>query len=150
MYITTYNIRTLNTEEHLNELDEELSRIKWDMLVICETRLYGETTLRIDHVLFQKNFDNNLKNTGVEILINKILCYFGKSYIVIKFNKRYSLQIIQLYIQTNRAGHEEGGRWSKIRKTGKLSLSTISKTSIRKLVITLQMSKTEIFGYLDW
>lgn len=47
-YVATYNIRTLSTNEHLEELEDELSHIKWNILGLCKTRLRDErcTSLR--------------------------------------------------------------------------------------------------------
>lgn len=53
LYIGTYRIRTLRTQEHLEELEEELTNIKWDVVGICKT-LPGEksTILHSEHVLY--------------------------------------------------------------------------------------------------
>ncbi|XP_070151975.1 craniofacial development protein 2-like [Polyergus mexicanus] len=68
LYIAGYNIRTMRLEEHLSMLEEELNKIKWD--VIGLTRLKGETvtTLESGHVLFQKNSDVNAHVGGVALL----------------------------------------------------------------------------------
>ena len=38
IYIATYNIRSLSSEERLLELEEELKEIKWDIIGLAETR----------------------------------------------------------------------------------------------------------------
>jgi len=35
--IGTYNIRTLRTEDRMEELEEELGHINWDIIGLCET-----------------------------------------------------------------------------------------------------------------
>lgn len=37
LVVGTFNIRSMNTDEKINELEEELSRIKWDILGLSET-----------------------------------------------------------------------------------------------------------------
>lgn len=117
-YIATYNIRTMRTQEHLDELEQELNNIKWDILGLCETRLPGEkcTTLKSGHTLFQKNSEENSHIGGVALLINKrfpceITKYCAISnrviYIIITLNRRYSLQIIHGYAPTGSSDNEE-------------------------------------------
>lgn len=36
MYIETYNARTVENEEHLEEFHYELGKIKWDILNLAE------------------------------------------------------------------------------------------------------------------
>ena len=116
--IATYNIRTMRTQEHLEELEEELKTIKWDVLGLCETRSPGEkcTTLKSGHTLFQKNSEENSHLGGIALLINKkfpyeITKYCAISnrvmYIVCRLNKRYSLQMIHGYAPTANSEEEE-------------------------------------------
>lgn len=118
LYIATYNTRTLRTREHLEEFEEELSHIKWDIIGVCETRLPGErcTTLQTGHTLYQNNAEERDYIGGVAIIINKnfkhnVIKYQAIServiYITIKLNKRYHLQIIQAYAPTSKAEEEE-------------------------------------------
>jgi len=44
LLLATYNIRTMRLDDHLKGLEQELQKIKWNILGICETCLKGETT----------------------------------------------------------------------------------------------------------
>lgn len=37
--IATFNIRTMRTDSHLEELEQELKAIKWDIIGLRETKL---------------------------------------------------------------------------------------------------------------
>lgn len=100
------------------KLEKELEYIKWDILGLCETRLPGEkmTVLKSGHVLYQNNAANPKGQGGVAFLINKRLKHLiteTKSvsdrviYMVLKLNKRYSVQFIHGYAPTSQADDEE-------------------------------------------
>lgn len=57
LHLITYNIRTLQSNDRIDELEEELSNITWDILSFSETRHSDEncTTLKNGHVLYQNN-----------------------------------------------------------------------------------------------
>ncbi|XP_072375694.1 uncharacterized protein [Diabrotica undecimpunctata] len=119
----------MRTQEHLDELEQELSNIKWDIIGLCETRLPGEvcTILKSGHHLYQKNFVENHHIGGVAFLINKRAPYKVSLfphranelpikfcavsnrviYLVIALNSRYSLQIIHGYAPTGNSTDEE-------------------------------------------
>ncbi|KAL3287171.1 hypothetical protein HHI36_001650 [Cryptolaemus montrouzieri] len=116
--VSTFNIRTLKSEDRLVELEEELQHIKWDILGLCETRLPGEkcTTLKSGHLMYQRNTENNAHVGGVAILVNKRLTHKVIEmrsisnrviYITIKISQRYKLQVIQVYAPTSTAEDEE-------------------------------------------
>lgn len=42
MYVATYNCGTLQRELRLEEIEEELSKMRWDILGICKTKRTGE------------------------------------------------------------------------------------------------------------
>ena len=52
--IGTWNVRTLNRTEKIEELTNELSRYKWDIVGISETRLHfcGELTTNKGHKIY--------------------------------------------------------------------------------------------------
>lgn len=70
--IATYNIRTMRTNDHLEEFEQELGNINWDIVGLCETRLQGEkmTTLNSGHDLFQNNSETNHSQAGVAFIVN--------------------------------------------------------------------------------
>lgn len=117
LHLPTYNIRTMRTE-HLEELEVELSHIKWNILGLCETRLPDEKciTLKSGHLLYRNNREENSHIGGTAIMIHtsiKQLVTKMKSissrviYIVMKISERYSVQIIQVYAPTSTAPDDE-------------------------------------------
>ncbi|XP_044755023.1 uncharacterized protein LOC123313977 [Coccinella septempunctata] len=108
----------MRTSERLIQLEKELEHIKWDIVGLCETRLPGEktTVLKSGHMLYQNNAANPSGQGGVAFLINKRLKHLiteTKSvsdrviYMVLKLNKRYSVQFIHGYAPTSQADDEE-------------------------------------------
>ncbi|XP_050306277.1 craniofacial development protein 2-like [Anthonomus grandis grandis] len=121
-HLATYNIRTMRSTEHLEELEVELSHIKWNILGLCETRLPDEKciTLNSGHLLYRNNREDNTHIGGTAIMIHKSikrLVTKMKSissrviYIVLKISKRYSVQIIQEYAPTSSAPDDEVERF---------------------------------------
>jgi len=107
--IITYNVRTLSEDHHLEYLENEISKIKWDVIGISEMRRPGEnaTQLPNQHILFHKG---NKKQGGVEFLIHKklkgnITEFHATSdrvaSVTIKISKRYDIKIIQAYAPTS-------------------------------------------------
>lgn len=118
IHIATYNCRTMRTDDHLEELEEELRNIKWDIIGLCETRLPGEkrTTLKSGHTLYQNNSESNYSQGGVAFIVHcriehKVTKYCKISdrviYLVIQINNRYSLQLIHCYAPTSMAQDEQ-------------------------------------------
>lgn len=110
--IATYNIRTMRSREQLELLENELEHINWDILGLSETRLQGEdaTTLRSGHLFYQKNTDTNSHLGGVALMVNRKLKHLVTKmeaisnrviYIILKINKRHSMQVIQVYAPTS-------------------------------------------------
>lgn len=73
IHLASYNTRTMRSEKYLTNLKKELQNIKWDILMISETRLSGEavTILKSGHLLFQKNSNKNAHIGGVALMIHK-------------------------------------------------------------------------------
>ncbi|KAK4873278.1 hypothetical protein RN001_015307 [Aquatica leii] len=118
LFIATYNIRTLRTEEHLEELERKLQHIKWDIIGVSETRLLGEnkTSLISGHILYQKNSDVNHHIGGVGFMVNKKIKHAAFKYhlmserviyIIIRLNNRYNMQIINVYAPTSSSENEK-------------------------------------------
>ncbi|XP_070152510.1 craniofacial development protein 2-like [Polyergus mexicanus] len=118
VYIASYNIRTMRSEEHLTNLEKELQNIKWDILGISETRLSGEavTILKLGHLLFQRNSNENAHIGGVTLMIHKRMKHLVTKtkmisdrviYIIFKINSKYNMQIIQAYAPTSASTNEE-------------------------------------------
>lgn len=118
IFVATYNIRTMSTPESLVKLEKELEYIKWDVLGLCETRLPGEktTTLKSGHMLYQSNSIGPKGQGGVAFLVNRKLKYLVTEvnsisdrviYMILRLNRRYSIQFIHGYAPTSQADDEE-------------------------------------------
>ncbi|XP_072386735.1 uncharacterized protein [Diabrotica undecimpunctata] len=118
MHIATFIMRTMRTEDNLEELQEELKAIKLDIVDLCETRLKGEETtlLKSGYTLYQYNSGNNqciggvgfLVHKRIENLVTKFQAISNRViYLVIKLNRTYTIQIIHFYALTPSADNEE-------------------------------------------
>eukprot|EP00794_Sanderia_malayensis_P008020 gene8020-8879_t len=115
--ICTYNTRSLLSNERLLELETELETIKWDIVGLGEVRRRGEGLVELQSgtMFYYKGRDND-SNTGVGFLVNKnlkkkIVSYLNAgdrvAQIVIQLNKRYRLQVIQVYAPTSTHDDDE-------------------------------------------
>ncbi|KAF5276066.1 hypothetical protein FQA39_LY00862 [Lamprigera yunnana] len=75
-YVSTYNIRTMNNEKRMTELEKELNGINWDILGLSETSIKGENynTLKSEYILFHKKTKNypQSKENGHGMFKNQI------------------------------------------------------------------------------
>lgn len=117
LILATYNARSIASEARLIELEQELKRIKWEILGISEVRKQGEEyiTLKSGNILDYKGNDNDTY-AGVGFIIKKkyendILKIVGISgrvaYIIIRINKRYNIKVVQLYAPTSVSEDDE-------------------------------------------
>ena len=71
--IATYNVRTLLTDEHVQELEEELkeNNMKWDAIGLGEVRRKEKsfTPLQSGHLLYHSEANNG--QAGIGFLVNK-------------------------------------------------------------------------------
>lgn len=117
LYIATYNTRTLLQDQKILELEEELSKIHWDIVGLSEIRRRGEQQLRLksgNALYFRGNEDRS--EGGVGFIIHKKhtkniehlesvsprVCF-----LVLKLNQRYSIKIIQVYAPTSTYSDED-------------------------------------------
>ena len=71
--ICSYNIKTLSTEDDLENLLEEADKIEWDIMGLCETYRKGEglTSIKGGHYLYESGKTEDCPNAkGVALLIN--------------------------------------------------------------------------------
>ena len=56
LHLATYNVRTLSDECHLVSLENEIEKIKWDIIGISEMRRPGENVVELasQHIMFNK------------------------------------------------------------------------------------------------
>ncbi|KAJ0179579.1 hypothetical protein K1T71_005291 [Dendrolimus kikuchii] len=115
--LATYNGRTIRLDNHLAELEVELSHIKWHILGLSEVRREGEDTITLEsgHLLYFREGDKASQG-GVGFLVNKSLVNNvvevssvsnRVAYLVLKLTNRYSLKVIQVYAPTSAHPDEE-------------------------------------------
>ena len=105
-------------EEKEEELENELKEagFKWNIIGLSETRRKGEQLeqLQSGHVLYTKGGEVSIG--GVGFLVNKnikdrVIQYEGTSdrvaSLTLKVNKKYQLQVIQVYAPTSEHDNEE-------------------------------------------
>nr|ADI61810.1 endonuclease-reverse transcriptase [Bombyx mori] len=111
MTLATLNTRTLRLDEHIEELEAELGRIRWHVLGLCEVRRQGEDVITLDsgHLFYFREGDQPGQG-GVGFLVNKILTdnivevssvSTRVAYLIIKLTERYSLKVVQVYAPTS-------------------------------------------------
>ena len=112
-----YNTRSLSSDDRLHELEDELDRINFDLLGICETRRQGEGSLTLNksgHQFYYKG--GNTHQNGIGFIVNKntagnVTSFKGISdrvaQLTIKINSKYHLNIIQAYLPTSSHTNEE-------------------------------------------
>lgn len=109
--LATHNIRTLRTDEKIVELEEELSKMRWDILGLSEIRREGQDTIILDsgNLLFFREGDRKSQG-GVGFLVRKSLvnnvCEVDSvsnrvAYLILRISNRYSLKVIQVYAPTS-------------------------------------------------
>ena len=106
----TYNVRTLRDNESIHKLEHELSKVKWDVIGISETRRKGENKIQLKsgNIIYWKGHDDR-SESGVGFLINKEIVGNIINFkaineriitITIRLNRKYKIQIIQVYAPT--------------------------------------------------
>ena len=116
LHLATYNVRTLSDECHLVSLENEIEKIKWDIIGISEMRRPGENVVELasQHIMFNKG--NDKKQGGVGFLIHKKLKGNIEEFhatsnrvasVTIRISKRYKIRIIQVYAPTSVSSQEE-------------------------------------------
>ena len=114
--LATYNVRTLSDECHLVSLENEIEKIKWDIIGISEMRRPGENVVELasQHIMFNKG--NDKMQGGVGFLIHKKLKGNIEEFhatsnrvasVTIRISKRYKIRIIQVYAPTSVSSQEE-------------------------------------------
>ena len=95
MKICTYNARTLSSDEKIHELQEELDKIKWDVVGISEVRRLGENKIQLhksDHTYYWKGGDT--RNNGVGFIIHKNLARNVTN--VVGVSDRVAMRVIKI------------------------------------------------------
>ena len=117
LHICTYNVRTLKGQEKEEELEQELLNFKWEIVGLAETRRKGVQLEQLPsgHVLYTRG-EEERSIRGVGFLVNKsikdrVVQYEGESSrvasLTLSVNRRYQLQVIQVYAPTSSHSDEE-------------------------------------------
>ena len=75
-YIYTYNVRTLHNDENLDCFLNEVKDIKWDIAVLCETKLSNVfvEAVKNNHYLYNSGVkENERRRNGVGFLVKNDL-----------------------------------------------------------------------------
>ena len=113
---STYNARSLSSDDRMIELEEEISRIKWNIIGISEVRREGKGSIILNtgHTLYYSGSDE--QRHGVGFMVNKniahnVINFRGLSdrvaELTIRNNKRYQLKCVQVYLPTTSYTDEE-------------------------------------------
>ena len=107
----TYNVKTPCNNKSTLELEHELSKVKWDVIGISETRRKGESKIQLKsgNVIYWKEHDDR-SELGVGFHINKEILSNIINFkaineriitITIQLTRKYKIQIIQVYPPTS-------------------------------------------------
>ena len=113
--IGAWNVRTLNRNGKIEELTNELSRYKWDIVCLSENRLNGcaELTTNEGHKIYYSGREKHEEGVGFIVRkkqINAVLNYSTISNLVISIRLKASpinITIIQIYTPTSTYNDEE-------------------------------------------
>ena len=111
----TYNVRTLLDDDKITELEHEIQNLKWDIIGLSEIRR-GEEKIQLNsgHILFWKGYENKSEE-GVGFLIiknirNNIINFKAINEriakVIVKLNKNFKSQVIQIYAPTTSSKDE--------------------------------------------
>lgn len=112
--IASYNVKTLRTDDRMEELLYELDKINWDVVGLSEVRRPGEECLKLSngHTMYYRGSDTDKHEHGVALLINKRLNNNIKEinsisdrilYTILHISKKITLKVIQVYAPTSSA-----------------------------------------------
>ncbi|XP_037294379.1 uncharacterized protein LOC115454908 [Manduca sexta] len=118
VFLATYNVRTLLTDERYEELESEvLNKMKWDIIGLSETRRRGEQLIRLNsgQLFYYKGHDNKSQG-GVGFIINTSMTKSLQNiraisprviFATFKLSQRYSLKVVQVYAPTSDKSDKE-------------------------------------------
>ena len=117
MNIWTYNARSLSSDDCMIELEEKISRIKWNIIGLSEIRRKGRGSIILNntgHTLYYSGSDE--QRHGVGFMVNKNIAHNVISFrglsdrvaeLTVRINKRYQLKCVQVYLPTTSYPDEE-------------------------------------------
>jgi Reverse transcriptase (RNA-dependent DNA polymerase) len=115
IFVSTFNLRTLSTEAHFLEFENAISKIKYDIIGLCEIKRTGQNTITRNGNIFHYYGKNN-KRGSVGFFIkakwsNNIKLFKDFSdrvtVVVLKVNEKETLAIVQVYAPTSTADDKE-------------------------------------------
>ena len=111
LHLATYNTRTLRTDEKIKELEEEVGKLKWNIIGLSEVRRQGEDTVILKSGnLFYHREGEHLSQGGIGFLVHRSLVNnvtqvesvsARVAYLILRISERYSLKVIQVYAPTS-------------------------------------------------
>lgn len=103
-------MHTLRLDEKLVELEEEMDKLRWDIVRLSEIRRQGEDTITLQsgHLFFyrvgEQKFQGGVGFTVHKSFMNNIVSFGSVSNraacLILRISKRYSLKVIQVYAPT--------------------------------------------------
>jgi exonuclease III len=115
--IGTFNARSLSSDDRFTEFENELERIKFEIIGISETRRKGEGCLTLSnsgHQFYYKG--GTTAHRGVGFIVHRSIAGNVTSFkgvsdrvaqLTIRINSKYHLNIIQVYMPTSSHTDEE-------------------------------------------
>ena len=107
MNICTYNARSLSSDDHMIELKEEISRIKWNIISLSEVRRNVKGSIILNntgHTVYYSGSDE--QRHGVGVMVNKNIAHNVISFrglldrvaeLTVRINKHYQLKCVCRY-----------------------------------------------------
>ncbi|CAK1584169.1 unnamed protein product [Parnassius mnemosyne] len=95
------------TDEKILELEEEIDKLRWNIIGLSEVRREGEDTVILESGnLFYHREGDHVSQRGVGFIVVKIGSVSTRVILIHRITKRYSLKDIQVYAPTS-AHHDD-------------------------------------------
>ena len=110
LQVATYNVRTLSDNNQLNNLEEELKNVNWEVIGFSKMRHPSEAMVELPNNNIFYNSGNSKKQDGVGFLIHEKLRSNIEGFkaisdrvasVVIRISKSYKIKLIQVYAPTS-------------------------------------------------
>ena len=106
--ICTYNALSLSSDDRMIELEEEILRIKWNIIGLSEVHRKGKGSIILNntgHTVYYSG--SHEQRHGVGFVVNKNIVHNvisfrglsdGVAKLTVRINKRYQLKCVQVYL----------------------------------------------------
>ena len=153
--IGTWNVRTLNADGKLHQLQHELKNYTWDIIGISEARLVGSGELTTDegHKLYFSGH-NKYHREGTAILVNKSTASAVMEFLPISSRlislrisaKPFNITIMEVYAPTSESSDQD---IEEFYETIALNIAKVPKQDILLIVGDLN-AKIGVDAHKDW